>query len=57
VTGSDGRIANIVQVRNPWGSFEWDGDWGDNSPLWTPQARRKIGQTNDANDGVFCIAI
>ena len=57
VQGSDGRMANIVQVRNPWGSFEWNGDWGDNSELWTPQARQAIGQTNDANDGVFCMAI
>jgi calpain-15 len=26
----------LLQLRNPWGSFEWDGDWGDNSDLWTP---------------------
>jgi hypothetical protein len=25
----------LVNIRNPWGSFEWDGDWSDHSPLWT----------------------
>ena len=32
------RVVNftkIVNVRNPWGSFEWKGDWSDNSPCWT----------------------
>ena len=26
-----------MNVRNPWGTFEWQGDWGDKSPLWTKQ--------------------
>ena len=25
----------LVNIRNPWGSFEWDGDWSDKSSLWT----------------------
>lgn len=26
----------LLKIRNPWGNFEWQGDWGDNSSLWTP---------------------
>ena len=26
----------LIQLRNPWGSLEWTGDWSDSSPQWTP---------------------
>lgn len=32
----DGSIEKLVKLRNPWGDFEWKGDWGDDSELWTP---------------------
>lgn len=36
VTGSDGVESHIIKIRNPWGNFEWTGEWGDKSDKWTP---------------------
>jgi hypothetical protein len=40
-------------LRNPWGNFEWQGDWGDNSKCWTPVLKRELSLSLDANDGTF----
>ena len=42
----------IVQVRNPWGSFEWKGDWSDKSDMWTDELRKQCRASID-NDGKF----
>lgn len=47
-----GRPARVVQIRNPWGKFEWNGDFSDSSPLWTPKQRQEFDiRIND--DGIF----
>lgn len=43
----------LVNIRNPWGNFEWNGNWSDNSPLWTEDIKRQLCVTLDANDGCF----
>jgi len=43
----------LVNLRNPWGQFEWDGDWSDKSPLWTQEMKRAIKPTLNGNDGSF----
>ena len=25
----------LIKLRNPWGDFEWTGDWSDQSANWT----------------------
>ena len=35
IKADDYKGVKLLQIRNPWGSFEWDGDWSDNSPKWT----------------------
>ena len=42
----------FVQLRNPWGSFEWKGDYSDNSNKWTDRLKKELGFVN-SNDGVF----
>ncbi|KJE95841.1 hypothetical protein CAOG_06245 [Capsaspora owczarzaki ATCC 30864] len=46
----------LVRLRNPWGSYEWDGDWGDKSPLWTPSRKKQVGFV-DADDGSFWMSV
>jgi len=46
----------LVKIRNPWGRFEWNGDFSDNSPLWTQEIMEEVGYVN-ADDGMFCMTI
>ena len=43
----------LVCLRNPWGEFEWSGDWSDGSNLWTPEIIAEVGATFDDGDGLF----
>ena len=45
---------DLIKVRNPWGMTEWEGDWSDNSPLWTPELRSYFG-CEVKDDGIFWI--
>ena len=40
ITLDDGSKANLVQIRNPWGQKEWDGDWSDKSNKWTESTKQ-----------------
>ncbi len=42
-----------MKIRNPWGKFEWTGDWSDKSSLWTPDIRKQVGGMAIKDDGVF----
>ena len=42
-----------MNFRNPWGGFEWDGAWSDNSPLWTEEMIKAFNATLDESDGGF----
>ena len=46
----------LVQLRNPWGDFEWNGDWSDASELWTQDLKDQVGWTQE-NDGTFFMSL
>ena len=40
IVTKDGK--QFVQVRNPWGSHEWNGPYSDKSPMWTPELKKEV---------------
>ena len=52
----NGNKAQIVQLRNPWGRFEWRGDWGDESELWSPEAKEQVNFVAE-DDGTFWMSL
>jgi calpain-15 len=58
ILDKNGSISDrIVQIRNPWGKFEWTGAWGDKSSKWTPEAKAQVPTYADADDGTFWMSI
>lgn len=42
----------LLQLRNPWGHFAWNGDWSDDSPIWSSELRYDL-MPNGSQDGQF----
>ncbi|KAL4512168.1 hypothetical protein ABPG72_005170 [Tetrahymena utriculariae] len=55
VTSRDGE-ERIIQLRNPWGQSEWQGDWSDKPDKWTPELK-ELCRYSDENDGLFWIPV
>ncbi|CAF1194395.1 unnamed protein product [Adineta ricciae] len=53
---NDGKH-RLVKLRNPWGgTYRWNGDWSDDSPLWLENAdlrKELLKEKRSKRDGVF----
>ncbi|KAF2892192.1 hypothetical protein ILUMI_13981, partial [Ignelater luminosus] len=45
----------LIQLRDPYGSTTWKGDWSNRSDLWTPSLKTRLLQ-NDAKGEAFWIS-
>lgn len=43
----------LINIRNLWGYFEWDGAWSRKSAFWTPDIREILNPKLDEDDGTF----
>jgi len=53
-----GQRVQLLRLRNPWGSGEWQGAWSDSDKLWKEHAgiKSEVGYVN-SNDGAFFIEL
>ena len=51
----DGKQEVLFKLRNPWGTGEWYGKWGDSSRAWSPEMKKNL-DVEVKEDGVFYMA-
>ncbi|KAK2824124.1 hypothetical protein Q5P01_021299 [Channa striata] len=54
---SQGKVVQLVRIRNPWGQVEWTGPWSDGSSEWKFIKEEDFKRLNNmAEDGEFWMA-
>jgi hypothetical protein len=46
----------LLQLRNPWGHKEWQGEWSNTWNKWPVAIRSQLSVSNKKNDGCFWIS-
>jgi hypothetical protein len=46
----------LIKIRNPWGNFEWKGDWSDSSRLWTSRIKEET-EFEGSDTGIFYMSL
>ena len=56
IAANEYKNVRLLNVRNPWGQFEWGGKWSDKDKAsWTPDFVQAIKPDFDVQDGSFWI--
>lgn len=45
----------LLKLRNPWGHFSWNGDWSDDSDMWSEKLKIML-MPDGCCEGVFWIS-
>lgn len=53
ISAMEFKNVKLLKIRNPWGQFEWDGDWSDHSACWTEEMKQAFNPVLDEDDGTF----
>ena len=56
VIDNRGQPRRILQIRNPWGKFEWNGEFSDDSRSWSNEDRERLN-VQKRNDGIFWMTL
>ena len=48
IQANEGYGVILINIKNPWGLFEWTGDWSDGSELWTDEMINKFQPVFDS---------
>jgi calpain-15 len=47
----------LLNIRNPWGQFEWNGAWADNAEEWTDEMIEELEPEFNDSDGSFWMCL
>ena len=52
VKDKNGKMVNLVKLRNPHGTGEWNGKWSDKSDQWSEELMKELDH-EVKDDGIF----
>ncbi|CAI2386441.1 unnamed protein product [Moneuplotes crassus] len=55
INTSNGNV-KLIKIRNPWKNFDWEGDWSDESDLWTSEIKEEAEYESSEN-GIFYMTL